>query len=149
MKPITISLLAISFLLFGCGNTSNKQTEVVSQQAHQHSDEKENIRLNNGERWLVNNEMKPYIHEAEKVLMEYDENESKEYRKLASILKEKNSAIIKSCTMEGESHDEVHKWLHPHIELTELLEKTENPADAGVIVGRIIDSFATYKRDFQ
>src|SRR5690606_8343723 len=100
MKPIIIShisLLAISFVLFSCGNTSNKasnkQTEVVSPQEHHYNDEKENIRLNTGEKWLVNEEMKPYIHEAEKALRQYEENKSEAYRELAAFLKEKNSAV--------------------------------------------------------
>lgn len=152
MKPITISLLTISFLLFSCGNTnkeSNKQTEVLLQEEHHHNDEKESIKLNNGEKWFVNDEMKPHIHEAEEILMEYEKNKPEEYRELAVILKEKNSALIKSCTMKGESHDQLHKWLHPHIELIDNLGKANNLTEANETISQLKKSFETYKNYFQ
>ena len=51
MKKITISIAAISFLLFSCGNTtnekSNEQTTTVSHEEHHHENESEIIKLNN------------------------------------------------------------------------------------------------------
>jgi|SRR5690606_33544617 len=153
MKPITISLVAISFLLISCGNSSNKeadkQKEIGSEQVHLHNEGNESLKLNNGEKWFVNNEMKPHLHEAEEVLMEYEANKPEEYKELASILKEKNSALIKSCTMKGESHDELHKWLHQHMELIDDLEKANNLTAANETISQLKESFETYKNYFQ
>jgi hypothetical protein len=112
IKIITI-IFAASLLVLGCNNqTTTEKNESHSTHDNQHS-ESENIRLNNGEKWMVNEEMKPYIFEAEKILFDFVEAGSTDYHTLAAQLKEKNSGLIKSCTMKDESHDELHKWLHP------------------------------------
>lgn len=57
--------------------------------------------------------------------------------------------LIGSCTMQGESHDELHKWLHPHIALIKKLEDAKDPKVAEVIVGQIEQSFQTYQNYFE
>ena len=111
IKIITI-IFAASLFMLGCNNqTITKNSE---SQEYNHSDS-EQIKLNNGEKWLVNEEMKPFILEAETILIEFIESGSSNYTTLAAKLKEKNTGLIKSCTMKGEGHEELHKWLHPHI----------------------------------
>ena len=68
---------------------------------------------------------------------------------MATQLKEKNNGLIKSCTMNGESHDELHKWLYPHIELIESLSKAESTEAASEIVADLQASFSTYNQYFQ
>lgn len=57
--------------------------------------------------------------------------------------------LIESCTMQGESHDELHKWLHPHIELIQKLADAKDPQVAEAIVGQIEQSFQTYQNYFE
>ncbi|MDX9705319.1 MAG: hypothetical protein RBT46_06395, partial [Weeksellaceae bacterium] len=59
-----------------------------------------------------------------------------------------NKKLIKSCTMEGQSHEELHKWLYPHIELLDALEVAENTESAAKIVEELQHSFATYHQYF-
>lgn len=152
MNKITLTLTIGSFLLYGCGNSTNEKSnnnrETATHQHHQHDDE-QTIRLNNGEKWLVNEEMKPFILEAENILTEYINNNLSDYKTLAEQLKEKNSGLIKSCTMKGESHDELHKWLYPHIELIESLSKAESTEEASEIIANLQASFLTYNQYFQ
>jgi uncharacterized lipoprotein NlpE involved in copper resistance len=112
MKTITISLVALSFILFSCDNHSHENaTETATQEEHQHGAESASIELNNGQKWKVNAEMIPYVQDAEKALNDYDiEN----YAALATQLTEENQSLINSCTMDGKSHEELHKW-HIHI----------------------------------
>ncbi len=97
----------------------------------------------------MNEEMKPHVHEAKAILNQYTASQSEDYKTLAAQLKEKNSGLIKSCTMEGESHDELHKWLHPHMELIESLSKAESSKEASEIIADLQASFATYDQYFQ
>ena len=152
MNKLILTLAVGGLLLSSCGNSTNEKSnnnrETATHQQHQHDDE-QTIRLNNGEKSLVNEEMKPFILEAENILTEYINNNLSDYKTLAEQLKEKNSGLIKSCTMKGESHDELHKWLYPHIELIESLSKAESTEEASEIIANLQASFLTYNQYFQ
>jgi len=147
------SILVISNLLLSCGNaTENKsteQTEAVSHEERNLDHKSETLNLNNGERWIVNEEMKPFILGAEGILNQYKASQDEDYKTLATQLKEKNSGLIKSCTMKGVSHDELHKWLYPHIELIESLPKVESTEAANKIIADLQASFSTFNQYFQ
>ncbi|MFD2697019.1 hypothetical protein ACFSQ0_03370 [Mesonia sediminis] len=107
------------------------------------------INLNNGEKWQVNAEMKPHIKKGNELLTDFMAAKNKDYKNLAENLKTQNNRLIKSCTMKGESHDELHKWLHPHIELIEKLSKAENNEEAEAIIFKLQKSFENYEHYFQ
>lgn len=111
--------------------------------------QKEDIKLNNGEKWVVNSEMKPHIEKGNALLNEFISKQEKDYQNLAESLKEQNNALIKSCTMKGESHDELHKWLHPHIELVDKLSKASTMDEAEVTIAELENSFKVYHDYFQ
>jgi hypothetical protein len=104
------------------------------------------IDLNNGQKWKVNLEMAPFILEAEQILLQYNDND---FLALAEQLKNKNKGLIKSCTMDGKSHEELHKWLHPHMQLIESLGAAENKEEANKIISELKASFQTYHNFFQ
>ena len=151
MNKMILTFLASSLLLFSCGNSTNEQAnkQAETQEKHHQDDESKALQLNSGEKWVVNEEMKPFILEAEEVLQQYSASQSQDFQNLAAQLKEKNSGLIKSCTMKGESHDELHKWLYPHIELIESLSKAESTEQANKIVTDLQASFSTYNQYFQ
>jgi gas vesicle protein len=108
-----------------------------------------NVNLNNGEKWAVNAEMKPHIEQGSKLLNDYLAQQGADHKKLAADLKAQNEQLIKSCTMKGESHDELHKWLHPHMALVENLSEATDPKQAETIVAQLEQSFKTYKNHFK
>lgn len=108
----------------------------------------ENISLNNDERWKVNEEMKPFIRNGENLISQYLNNNNNDYQKLATELENENSNLIKSCTMEGKSHEELHKWLHPHLELVRELQKQNNSEAARLVVNKIKDSYTLFYKYF-
>ena len=131
LQKLILALLGIT-LMVACNST------------HQQSD----INLNNGEKWKVNAEMKPHIEKGNELLTEFISNKDKDYQKLAENLKTQNNSLIQSCTMKGESHDELHKWLHPHIELTEKLSNAHSTSEAEEIISQLEKSFNTYQNYF-
>jgi hypothetical protein len=104
------------------------------------------IALNNGKKWEVNVEMTLLILEAENILNEYSKGD---YKELAEQLEDKNKQLIKSCTMDGKSHDELHKWLYPHMQLIEALKDNENKEEAATIISDLEKSFQTYNTYFK
>lgn len=125
----------ITLLATSCGNSHKIHTQEALQ-----------IELNNGQKWNVNLEMTPYILEAEQILLQYKGND---YNALAEQLKNKNNGLIKSCTMDGKSHEELHKWLHPHMQLIENLDDAENTEEADIIIDELKTSFQNYHKYFQ
>jgi hypothetical protein len=153
MNKLILTFAVGSLLLYSCGNSTNEklnnQTEVAEHNEHHHDDESEALKLNSGTKWVVNEEMKQFILEAEGILNQYIESQSQDYQILAVQLKEKNSGLIKSCTMKDESHGELHKWLYPHIELIESLSKAESTEQANKFITDLQASFSTYNQYFQ
>jgi hypothetical protein len=150
---IILSALILSLILISCGNTAKEITKDQHGKEAQisQSDEKENstIKLNQNEKWLINEEMKPFITDSESILIDYITQGTNDYKALATQLKENNSKLIKSCTMQGESHDELHKWLHQHMDLIAALEKAENIETAQQTVNQLKESFITFNTYFQ
>ncbi len=107
------------------------------------------IKLNNGEKWVVNSEMKPHIVKGNEILNEFISKQDKDYHTLAENLTAQNNALIQSCNMKGESHDELHKWLLPHMELIDNLSKANNIEEAENIISELEESFKTFHNHFQ
>lgn len=83
------------------------------------------------------------------MLARYLETGDKDYHALAKGLKRQNEQLIKSCTMEGRGHDELHKWLHPHMTLIEKLARTNESSEAQMIVQQLEESFRLYNSYFE
>ena len=150
MKKVFV--LGMSVMLFwSCNNTTEKATKKQKTETHaehQHDESSETIELNNGEKWLVNKEMKPFVMKGEELVNSYIQNNQTDYNALAQQLKEQNDQLIKSCTMDGESHDELHKWLHPHLEIVKALEEEKDAAKANEIVLQLQQSYQQYHQYF-
>ena len=131
-------LLITIVLLFACNSSHKKGNTAIEN----------GITLNEGEKWTINEEMIPHIMESEKELDNYIKSKNTDFRMLANKMKEQNSNLIKSCTMDGTAHDELHKWLHPHMELIDNLEKAKNLDESQLIINQLVQSFDTFSNYF-
>jgi len=154
---LTLGVFSLGFLM-SCDNSVEKETqENVEQQEHQdehdheHEEEMEsdNVSEDNGEKWKVNEEMKPYVMQGQGFVTAYSDSGDEDYKSLAVNLAEQNDQLIASCTMGGKSHDELHKWLLPHIELTKKLQNTSHLDEANYIVSKLLESYGMYHKYFQ
>ena len=159
MKKTIVFGLSV-FLLWSCNN-SEQNTTAETKKSHEHHEHEEDhsnhhynesedaITLNDGERWIVNEEMKPFVAQQEELLKTYISSNDTDYKTLANNLQEQNNLLIKSCTMTGKSHDELHKWLHPYIELLADLKAAESVDQAKQLISDAEASFETYHHYFQ
>mgnify|MGYP001169639869 FL=1 len=150
MKKVFVLGISVLFL-WSCNNTTEKSTthqETENQAEHQQDESSESIELNNGEKWLVNEEMKPFVMKGEELVNSYNQDNQTDYKALAQQLIEQNNQLIKSCTMNGKSHDELHKWLHPHLEIVNALEEEKDAAKANEIVLQLQKSYQDYHQYF-
>lgn len=139
------------FLFWSCNNSSEKTATHQQEEPHttQYLEESsEVIELNNGEKWIVNKEMTPFVSKCAELVNLYIQENKTDFKELAAQLKEQNDQLIKSCTMEGKSHDELHKWLHPHLELVKELENSPDEYTAKEIVLKLKQSNEVYHRYF-
>lgn len=161
-----IKIFTLVFLgnaLISCGDTSTVQNSNESAEAHESHDHDHDadphhgltdesnldIELDNGEKWKVNEEMKPHVTQGHKALVSYMESEGTDYKALAENIQEANKGLISSCTMQGKSHDELHKWLYPHLEMVKSLEQAEDQDQANAIIHDLEHSYAEYDNYFQ
>ena len=143
-------------LFFSCENqkasdeVSEENVEVpVQDEHHEGTHEHEALQLNNGEKWAVNEEMKPNVAAQEESIKNYKTSQDTDYKALSDQLVKDNSSLINSCTMKGESHEELHKWLHPHMELLDELGKSESNDQANEAISKLEESFETFHKFFQ
>lgn len=149
-KLYLLGLLVLGFGLFSCkNNTTEAGTQNETQQTEIVTTEQENeLMLDNGNKWQVNEAMKPYVQQGEMLVTAYINNNAGDYITLATQLKEQNSLLIKSCTMTGTAHDELHKWLYPHLGLVKQLEAATTD-EAQAIIQDLQVSYQTYSEFFE
>lgn len=149
-------VLGLGVLLFWSCNNSEKKTvseteenHTETQAEHHHNESSDALELNGGEKWIVNEEMKPFVSEQEALLNAYVQSNQSDNKALAEQLQAQNQLLIKSCTMTGKSHDELHKWLHPYMALLADLGQATTKEDADKLVSEVSTSFETYHAHFQ
>ena len=146
MLKIKIAFLAtVVLLIFSCNTKSKEEkTTEIKTEEHQHS-ESETIQLNNGEKWKVDDNMMLHIRNMEKDIIHFDQEKSTNYSLLADKLKTNIDLLTSNCTMKGQAHDELHKWLVPYIELVDSFSKEKSANQ----FTEIQNSFLTFNQYFK
>lgn len=150
MKKL-IALTFTTLALWGCTNSTNKPTSHSHPATHTEEQQANNssaIALDNGAKWAVNLEMKPFVQKGAELVNSYIQEKKTNYQELAKQLADQNDRLVKSCTMDGKSHHELHKWLHPHLEMVKRLEQETNIGEANKIVLQLQNSYQQYHRYF-
>ena len=155
IKTVLLSACTLIFL-FACNTNIEQNAEEHHEHAHHerhehhhHTETSEVIELNDGEKWLINQEMQPFLDKEQNLISEYIQNASDDYLTLAEQLEVENNNLIKSCTMKGQSHDELHKWLHPHMELIAQLKSAGDEHEAEELISKLQSSFSIFNEYFQ
>ena len=157
MKKILLSALLGLAVVISCEKKQEEKVEqatteqsATDEHANHEAEEKSDdhaegvkLELNNGAKWPVNNEMKPFITETESQLNAY-KPETGDYKMLATNLSTSNDNLVKSCTMTGVPHDNLHAWLAPHMKEIEKLKNAEDREHANKIVGELKESMDEY-----
>lgn len=153
MRSMLITaFLILSIVSSSCSTNETQDTEVTAnaiqpsgQEAHHHE---EVIRLNNGAKWKVDSHMMKYIRNMERHL-KTAVTEHTETAWLRDSLETNIRLLTGNCTMEGEAHDELHKWLVPFLDLAEELKETTDTADTRTITRTLDSSFRTFNEYFE
>jgi len=120
-----------------------------SQEGHNYNDKSAELGLNGGKKWQVNSEMIMPVREMETTINSFSIKGKGDYSELARELKVEIDQLTSSCTMTGESHDQLHLWLLPHIKLVDELSKANNDKDCSSKYEEIQASMITFNEYFQ
>lgn len=166
MKKTILSLAILSALLVSCNETKYKHdasTETIQHDAEGHSNHKEmahdthtmdnawvnEIKLNNGSKWEANLETNEGVDKMLNLVKTSDSQTVEEYHTLASKLNEDKNYVVKKCTMEGPSHDNLHVFLHPLIEKIDALGKVSTTDEGAELTASIKENLEAYYHYFQ
>ena len=84
------------------------------------------LKLNNGEKWVANNETQIGIIKMDSIISAFKTNGNQDYTSLGKDLSKQTSFIIKSCNMTGEAHDQLHVVLVPMLDEISILKESTN-----------------------
>lgn len=150
---IITTAIAASMLLFSCNNATNensrKATETTTQKTHDHDHESEAIVLNNGQKWKVDENMMIHIQNMKNDISKLNTEDEKSYAELAKKLGKNIELLTSDCTMEGQAHDELHKWLLPFIDLSEAFSASKAKEEYAIELAKIKTSFETFNTYFE
>ena len=102
------------------------------------------IVLDNGIKWRANVETTNGVTKMLSLISENQASTAEGYRKLGDGLNEVKNTVVKECTMEGASHDNLHVWLHPLIEKIKRLQKTESAEEGAKLTSNIKNHLEGY-----
>jgi hypothetical protein len=132
-----VTFLIMGLLLISCKNngSSNEQNE--------------KLQLNNGEKWKVDEKMLVFIRNMESDILDFSNTDQKDFNILTEKLQSNIDLLTSNCTMKGDAHDALHKWLLPYIEKVNTLSETKNATEASTQFENIQTSFSTFNQYFQ
>lgn len=153
---IIVALFSVGLLMASCDSKGHDEhseqddhTEMESHEGHDHDEASKELGLNDGQKWKINPEMMVHLDDMKSQVSTFDAASKKDYAALGESLSANINLLTSSCTMTGESHDELHKWLHPYIELVGELSEAKDDASAKVVFGKIQKSIATFNQFFE
>jgi hypothetical protein len=114
--------------------------------AHSHEDS-EAIVLNDGQKWKVVPDMLQIIRNMETDINAY--SDTMEFRTLSESLASNIDSLTSNCTMTGQAHDELHKWLLPYIDLVNKTKKAHTDEEQELKLGELKASFVTFNQYFE
>lgn len=156
MKKLLASIAIGTFMLSSCGSgehpseqKNQKDSVAVAEEDHHHHEHSEEIQLNKGEKWKVDANMMVHIDSMKRAIHLFDTNTQGDLQTLAQQLQGHIDNLTSNCTMTGQAHDELHKWLLPFIDLTEEFAAETDQEKAQHLFAEIKTSFETFDTFFE
>jgi hypothetical protein len=150
MKIFLVLFLMTIFL--SCQPTKEKKEPQKAQdesneEIHEHSSDE--IQLNEGKKWKVDDSMMVYIRNMESSFEKFKLIDDNSFIQLTDTLLSNINLLTSNCTMKGQAHDELHKWLVPYIDLVNKLAESKVKVENTQLHLELKESFATFNQFFE
>lgn len=163
MKKTLLSIAVMAFIFSSCNNskkeehTTKQELEVVSYENHDahhadavlNNDWMQDMKIDNGTKWFANKETNEGVQKMQNSIKTQTTTQLEEYHKLAETLNVEKNYVIKNCTMEGASHDNLHIWLLPLMAKIDALAETKSVDEASKIKQHLAVNINAYYNYFQ
>lgn len=152
MKKTLIPLFL--YLIFAVACTGN-QKEENDHHHHDHSEhhdheshalDESTVQLNHGEKWEANPETNEGINNMLALVSKEEAEAATDLKTLQKNLRGEFNTILQKCTMKGESHNQLHNYLHP---LKEKIDSLEHANNEGQVIDDLEQYLNTYKNYFK
>lgn len=144
MKTTIIITLAVIGLLIGC---TSKETEVNT--SFNKIENPHGLNLNQDKKWVVVPDMMLSIRSIEDQIEGFNGKSIEEYKSHSKNISELLGELTSNCTMEGDAHDELHKWLVPFIELNDELTSSSSIGKSAEIVSKQKEEIKLFNKYFK
>lgn len=148
-----------SFLLFSCGgNESTTDTDevisedtVITETTIETTTEPapHDLVMIDNQKWAIDEGMKLSIDSIEMRMTKFNGQTLEDYAYLSNDLAHHTKSVISSCTMKGQAHDELHKWLLPFIDLRKSIDSIEQVSEGDAIAEEIKSELAIFDTYFE
>ena len=139
MKSLIMTLLiSLSMIIVAC-SSEKKDSSAESTATNIY-----NIELDGDQKWKVDKVMLQHIRNIEEEINEFSEVGDQSYNNLAVSLDEHIQLLTSNCTMSGQAHDELHKWLLPFIDLVDELSKAGSTNEKADVYSRMTVSMVQF-----
>ena len=108
-----------------------------------------NIQSGKDGRWIANKETNEGVRQMLNSLDMDKTTTLKDYKNLAKDLNTHKNYIIKNCTMQGDSHDNLHVWLLPLMAKIDALSEAESIEEASKLKKSIDENINMYSNYFE
>lgn len=154
MKIHLIIVIASILSLSACGNSDNESNNdsfadtnevvMIQEDLNPH-----NLILLNNQKWVIDEGMRVSIDSIQMEMDAFQGNDLESYQRLSVELEHHTKSIISSCTMKGQAHDELHKWLIPFIDLRKELGQISESTEGARIVTELNNELIIFKTYFE
>lgn len=149
MKKILLIVALAGLFCFGCQNDKKKSTEKEQTTEVNASKDNQQLKLSEGKKWKANPETNEGVDKMGIILDQHAKEDLEDYKEMGQQLSEIQRYIISECTMEGEAHEELHKWMKPLLGKVKDLRESDSLEKSKEILKNISRQLEIYHQHFE
>ncbi|NOQ71736.1 MAG: hypothetical protein GQ574_07040 [Crocinitomix sp.] len=152
---LVTAAIAGSFLLFNCdGNEPVIKDELVTiedvvEDITEAVPTPHDLVMVDNQKWVIDEGMKVSIDSIELRMEDFHGETMDDFANLSTDLERHTKSIISNCTMKGQAHDELHKWLLPFIDLRKTMDNIGHPVEGETIAIAIKNELVIFDMYFE
>lgn len=154
LKTVFYAAFMGCITLMSCTNDSESQPDILTTDTTEtvvliEETNPHNLILVDNQKWVIDEGMRVSIDSIDMRLASFNASTMDDYNALSTDLSHHTKSIISSCTMKGQAHDELHKWLLPFIDLRKELDSIADLSAGDSITQQLNRELIIFKTYFK
>lgn len=151
LRLLPVAFFVVLGFMISCNN-SNDKPEVQSTEVEHSHVSSDTLALNNGDKWKADSATNHNVIKMKMIAENFSVApfpSMDEYKMVAADLQTSIDTMMRQCSMKGEPHDQLHKWLEPLIKETKELKNAGDTTQARPLFTSINERIHNYKNYFE